>query len=244
MYESFLGFMQQGLRSIDLSFDEEQLKKFYIFYEELIRVNEYMNLTAITELEEVVYKHFIDSLYICKFVDAFKDSSIKLRIIDVGTGAGFPGIPLAIAFPHIEFVLIDSLNKRIKFIDDIRDKLDLVNLRAFHSRAEDFVADKSNRESYDFAVSRAVANLSTLSEYCIPFVKIGGAFLPYKSANVSEELESAKSAIKLLGASCKSVYEYTLDREMGDRTLLFIEKIKETPKKYPRKAGMAKSKPL
>ena len=244
MFDKFAYDMNEGLKFLNIEIDNGKIKKFYDFYEELVRVNQYMNLTAITEMKEAIYKHFIDSLAL---VFAIKDLDKKgkdFKVIDVGSGAGFPGIPLAIAFPNVEFVLIDSLNKRIKFIEDIKSKLNLENLSAFHSRAEDFALDKNNREGYDLAVSRAVANLSILSEYCIPFVKLSGNFISYKSGNVSEEVENSKQAIKILGAKLGKIKDYELPWEMGSITLVCIEKINKTPTKYPRKAGMAKQKPL
>ena len=232
MFDKFAYDMNEGLKFLNIGIDNGKIKKFYDFYEELVRVNQYMNLTAITEMKEAIYKHFIDSLAL---VFAIKDLDKKgkdFKVIDVGSGAGFPGIPLAIAFPNVEFVLIDSLNKRVKFIEDIKSKLNLENLSAFHARAE------------DFAVSRAVANLSILSEYCIPFVKLSGNFISYKSGNVSEEVENSKQAIKILGAKLGKIKDYELPLEMGSRTLVCIEKINKTPSKYPRKAGMVKQKPL
>lgn len=225
---------------LDISLSEEQLQQFLSYYEMLIEKNKVMNLTAITEKEEVIDKHFIDSISFNKAMDVTK----SLKILDLGTGAGFPGIPLKIAYPNLELTLLDSLNKRIKFLDEAIEALSLEGIVTIHGRAEDYAKQASYREQFDICVSRAVANLATLSEYCLPYVKEGGCFISYKSGSVEEELEQSKKAIFELGGKVKEVIAFTLPETDIERTFVVIEKVRKTPKKYPRKAGLPSKEPI
>ncbi len=229
---------KRELENLGISISEEQLEQFIRYYEMLIEKNKVMNLTAITDFDEVIEKHFIDSLNLFRFADLKADKTI----IDMGTGAGFPGIPLKIAFPNLKITLADSLNKRILFLNDVISELGLTDIDTVHGRAEDLAKDKTYRENYDICVSRAVANLSTLSEYCLPFVKIGGQFISYKSGDCDEEITNAKSAIFLLGGRLNQIQKF----EMNDnsRSFVIIDKVNGTSKQYPRKAGLPSKKPL
>lgn len=226
--------------STGIELSEEQISQFILYYELLVEKNKVMNLTAITEYEEVVLKHFVDSLSIVQAVNL----KGRKRVIDVGTGAGFPGIPLKIAFPELEIVLLDSLNKRILFLNEVIEKLHLDRITAVHARAEDSARKTEYREQFDFCVSRAVANLSSLSEYCLPFVKMNGFFVSYKSTNVDEELENARKAFYLLGGKLDKKEEFTLPGSDIGRSFIIIRKERKTPSKYPRKAGLPSKEPL
>lgn len=225
---------------LDISLSEKQLQQFLSYYEMLIEKNKVMNLTAITEKEEVIDKHFIDSISFNKAMDVTR----SLKILDLGTGAGFPGIPLKIAYPNLEITLLDSLNKRIKFLDEVIEALGLEGISTIHGRAEDYAKQACYREQFDICVSRAVANLATLSEYCLPYVKEGGCFISYKSGSVEEELEQSKKAIFELGGKVKEVIAFTLPETDIERTFVVIEKVRKTPKKYPRKAGLPSKEPI
>lgn len=218
-----------------------QLVQFEQYYDRLIEKNKVMNLTAITEREDVILKHFIDSLALARYVKLWEK---EYKIIDVGTGAGFPGIPLKIAFPNLQVTLFDSLNKRIKFLQEMIDTLKLKEITAVHGRAEEGARDKNMREKYDFAVSRAVANMAVLSEYCIPFVKVGGYFIPYKTGTVEEEITQGKKAIQILGGKIEKIEKLMLPDSDISRSFVFIKKEKQTPKAYPRKAGTVSKQPL
>lgn len=234
---------RQGLEKLGIELNNYQLEQFTDYYELLIEKNKVMNLTAITDFDEVVEKHFIDSLMLAKIWTLNQ----SLKIIDLGTGAGFPGIPLKIAFPNLDIVLADSLNKRVKFLSEVIDTLELRavgNICAVHGRAEDLGRNTAYREVFDLCVSRAVANLSTLSEYCLPFVKIGGAFIPYKSGNVDEELMQSGNAVKTLGGCIESCEKMQLPDTDISRSFIIIKKVETTKKKYPRKAGTPGKEPL
>lgn len=232
-------FIRQ-LKELELELNETQLQQFERYYELLVEWNKVMNLTAITEYEEVYEKHFLDSLAIVKVEDINKVESI----IDIGTGAGFPGIPLKIAFPHLKVVLLDSLNKRINFLNTIIEELGLENVETLHGRAEDYAKKPEYRETADLCVSRAVANLSTLSEYCLPYVKVDGKFIPYKSGEITTEADEAKKAVGILGGNVKKILKFHLPDSDITRSFVVIEKKKTTPKKYPRKAGLPSREPL
>ena len=229
---------KEGLEKLNINLSDHQIEQFLSYYEMLIEKNKVMNLTAITEYDEVIEKHFLDSISLCKVYDLSK----PVKVLDMGTGAGFPGIPLKIAFPEIEITLADSLNKRIKFLDEVIDELGLKKVKTVHARAEELARNKEYRESYDLVVSRAVANLSTLGEYCIPFVKIGGKFISYKSGEIEEEVNGAQKAISILGGQIKDVFKFELSDQK--RSFVMIEKVKSTPKAYPRKAGTPSKMPL
>lgn len=229
---------KEGLDKLNIELSDHQIQQFLTYYEMLVEKNKVMNLTAITEYDEVIEKHFLDSISLCQVCDLSK----PVTILDMGTGAGFPGIPLKIAFPEIEITLADSLNKRIKFLDEVIEELNLQKVTTVHARAEELARNKEYREGFDLVVSRAVANLSTLGEYCIPFVKEGGCFISYKSGEVDEEVETAKKAIKILGGQIKNIYKFDLSDQK--RSFITIEKIKNTPKAYPRKAGTPSKMPL
>ena len=235
-----LKVLEQGCEELGIALDEGQKQQFIAFYEYLVEKNKVMNLTGITEFDEFIDKHYIDSLSIVNAVDMHQVQSV----IDVGTGAGFPGIPLKIAFPHLKITLLDSLNKRINFLNEVVEALGLENVETCHGRAEDFGHRKEYREQYDLCTSRAVANLSTLSEYCVPFVKIGGQFVSYKSGNVDNELKESEKAIRILGGEIGKVCSFVLPETDFARTLVPIKKIKSTGKKYPRKAGTPSKEPL
>ena len=235
---------EKGLEQLSITLSGEQKQQFLTYYEYLVEKNKVMNLTAITEYEEVITKHFLDSLAVVK-TSCFKPEKLAgKRLIDIGTGAGFPGIPLKIAFPKLEILLLDSLNKRINFLNEVTEMLGLTKINAVHGRAEDYAKQKEYRESFDFCVSRAVANLSTLSEYCIPFVKQGGCFISYKSGSVDQELIQAEKAVKILGGQREEVVRFSLADTDMDRSFVVIRKAKPTPKKYPRKAGLPSKEPL
>lgn len=225
---------------LNLTLEDKQYEQFIKYYELLIEWNQVMNLTAITEFGEVLTKHFIDSLSLANEIDLKKD----LSIIDVGTGAGFPGIPLKIVYPSLNIVLLDSLNKRIKFLDAVINQLDLKGIKAVHGRAEEFGRNKEYREKFDLCLSRAVANLATLSEYCVPFIKMGGYFISYKSGEAEEEIENSKNAVKLLGGKIDTVKTFILPDSDISRSFVFIKKELETSKKYPRNAGKPSKEPL
>ena len=230
----------EKLKELDITLSEKQQEQFYRYYELLVEWNKVMNLTGITEYEEVNEKHFIDSLSLVKVLDISKINTV----IDVGTGAGFPGIPLKIAFPHLKVTLLDSLNKRIKYLDTVIDELELKDIHTIHGRAEEYARKEEYREKYDLAVSRAVANLSTLSEYCVPYVKVGGMFVPYKSGEIDEEVKAAQMAIKVLGGKQTEVVKFTLPGSDINRSFVKIQKVKSTGKKFPRKAGLPAKEPI
>ena len=231
---------KNGLQQLHIELSEKQMEQFLQYYEMLIEKNKVMNLTAITEFDEVVEKHFLDSVSLTQQLDLHQ----PLKVIDLGTGAGFPGIPLKIVFPELEITLMDSLNKRVLFLQDVISSLQLQNIEAVHGRAEEAARNKKYRESFDLCVSRAVANISTLSEYCLPFVKIGGSFISYKSSTIEDELKDGKKGIAILGGKVKDVYKFTLPDSKLQRSFVIIEKEKKTPKAYPRKAGTPSKDPL
>ena len=231
---------KKDLMALGIELTENQIEQFITYYEMLVEWNEFMNLTAITEYDEVMKKHFIDSISLIKAYDVSKEATV----IDVGTGAGFPGLALKIAYPNLKVTLLDSLNKRIQFLNAVIEKLGLEGVETVHGRAEDFAKPDKLREKYDLCVSRAVANLSTLSEYCLPFVKVGGKFISYKSEKIAEEMVAAKNAIGLLGGKVENQVEFTLPDSDIYRNLFVIKKVKETPKKFPRKAGLPSREPL
>ena len=238
--------MIADLNTFGVEISDKQLQQFHTYYELLVKWNEVMNLTAITDFEDVCKLHFVDSISACQFFDF---SSDDYSLIDIGTGAGFPGIPLKIVFPNLRITLFDSLNKRLNFLNEVIDKLDLNDqgsIVTLHGRAEDFASTKKDslRETFDIAVSRAVANMSTLCEYCLPYVKVGGNFIAFKSEKASEELGKAKGAIHLLGGKLSSSNEFILPDSDYSRTICIVNKVEPTSKKYPRKAGVPSKSPL
>ncbi|MDN3436458.1 16S rRNA (guanine(527)-N(7))-methyltransferase RsmG [Planococcus sp. APC 3900] len=218
---------------------EEQLEQFRVYHKELVEWNEKMNLTAITEQSAVYLKHFYDSITAAFYIDFTK----PMKICDVGAGAGFPSIPLKICFPHIEVTIVDSLNKRIQFLEHLSSELGLTKVKFVHSRAEDF-GQSNDRESYDLVTARAVARLSVLAELCVPLVKKGGVFAAMKAASASDELETAEKALQKLGVKLEAVHSFLLPVEESERYIQVFKKFKETPKKYPRKAGVPNKSPI
>ena len=230
---------------INIEISDDQINCFEKYYELLIEKNKVMNLTAITDKEDVIVKHFIDSIALIPYLlDKGFNVNSELSIIDIGTGAGFPGLPLKIMMPDVKFTLLDSLNKRVSFLNEVIDELKLKDIEVLHGRAEDYASDNKYREKYDICVSRAVANLSTLSEYCIPFVKEDGYFISYKAGESEEEINNSKNAIKILGGKINKVEEFILPGTDASRVFVFIRKQELTDKKYPRKAGVPAKKPL
>ena len=229
-----------GCRELGIPLSNGQIGQFIRYYQMLYERNQVMNLTAVIEWDDVQTKHYLDSLLLYRAVNLTKD----LRILDLGTGAGFPGIPLKIAFPNLDVVLADSLNKRILFLDEVIRELNLTGIHTVHARAEDLGRNMKYRESFDLTVSRAVANLSSLSEYCLPLVRTGGSFISYKSAEIKEELQTARRAIRILGGGEPDVVTLPLPCSQVDRSFVIIPKEKPCPVKYPRKAGIPKKDPL
>lgn len=232
----------KGLESFHLVADDEKINRFLLYYNVLIEWNSFMNLTTITDFEEVVLKHFIDSISLIKAIPDLSEKNYKL--IDIGTGAGFPGIPLKIVFPNLEVTLLDSLIKRINFLNEVINRLELKNIEAVHGRAEDYAKPDKLREKYDICVSRAVANMAVLSEYCIPFVKQGGYFAAYKSDKAADEFEGAVNAIDMLGGKYEKQVVFHLPSSDIYRNIILIRKNCKTSLKYPRKAGIPGKEPL
>lgn len=231
---------QRYLEPLNITLEKYQYEQFLEYYDMLIEKNKVMNLTAITEFNDVILKHFIDSLSIVKILGL--DQNYK--ILDLGTGAGFPGIPLKIVFPHLDIVLLDSLNKRVVFLEEVIHQLKLTEISAIHGRAEDYGKNPKYREQFDFCVSRAVSNLATLSEYCLPYVKIGGKFISYKSGTINEEVKNSKKAIHLLGGKLEKVEVFQLPESDIERSFVMIRKENTTPKLYPRNSGKPSKEPI
>ena len=232
--------LEDCLEKLNISIDEDQKSKFEKYYSLLLEKNKVMNLTRITDEREIIIKHFVDSLMICKVIEMDKVESL----IDVGTGAGFPGIPIKIMWPNTKVTLLDSLDKRVGFLKEVIEELDLEGIEAVHGRAEDFGQDTNYREQFDLCVSRAVANLATLSEYCVPFVKDQGIFVSYKADESDEEINEAKAAIEILGGTIENISEEIIPGDEIKRKLVVIRKVEKTDSKYPRKAGKPSKKPL
>ena len=230
--------IEKYLNVLKIELEEKQIKQFYDYMNLLIEWNKKINLTAITELKEIILKHFVDSLTISKYINE------KSTLIDVGTGAGFPGIPLKILRNDIKITLVDSLNKRIKFLNEVINKLNLSNIKAIHGRAEEIGKNRNYREKFDYATSRAVANTATLSEYLIPLIKKNGKCIFMKGPDINEELEKGKNAIIVLGGNIVDKEEFELPYSDIKRTIIIIEKKKKTPEKYPRKAGIPSKEPI
>ena len=241
MYNNNISTLIEGCKEIGISLTQKQLDQFTLYYELLTEKNKVMNLTAITKWEEVLTKHFLDSLLVVR--TGYFPSDVA-NVLDMGTGAGFPGIPLKIVFPGLSFTLADSLNKRILFLDDVIEKLDLKDVRTVHARAEDLGKDPEYRERFETVVSRAVANLSSLSEYCLPLVKVGGSFISYKSTDIDIEVEDAGKAVRELGGEIRDIFRYPLPETDLERVFVMIDKVRKTPSRYPRKAGVPKKDPL
>lgn len=236
--EEFFEKMQEKSKDLDIHFSVEQLEQFFEYMKLLIEWNEKMNLTAITDPDEIIFKHFIDSITILKEI---KDN---FKLVDVGTGAGFPGIPLSIMNPTLKITLVDSLNKRLIFLQEVVKELKLENIEIIHARAEELGQNKEYREMFDVATSRAVANLSTLSEYLIPLVKINGKVISMKASGAQNEINEARKAIKVLGGSIEKIEEFNLPQTDIGRTIIVIKKNEETNRKYPRKAGIPSKDPI
>lgn len=230
----------KGLEELQIELSDNQIKQFIRYYEMLVEKNKVMNLTAITEFDEVIEKHFLDSLSLIKVYDLKKEVSV----MDMGTGAGFPGIPLKIAFPHLQITLLDSLKKRLNFLDTVIEELKLEEICTVHGRAEDGARKAEHREQYDLSVSRAVSRLASLCELCMPYVKEGGYFISYKSGKAQEELTEASKAIFVLGGKLDKTEAFQLFGTDMERTLVVVEKKKKTPKQYPRKAGTPAKEPI
>lgn len=234
----FAKIINDKLNKLNINANENQINSFYEYMTLLLDWNEKINLTAITDPNEIIQKHFVDSLTILKYIEE------KTRIVDVGTGAGFPGIPMKIIREDVNILLLDSLNKRINFLNEIIEKLNLKKINTVHSRVEEFGRNKKYREQFDIATSRAVANLSVLAEYMLPLVKLNGKCICMKGSEIKEELESAKKAIKELGGEIEAVEEFELPESDIKRSLIIIRKIKNTPSKYPRKPGTPSKEPI
>jgi 16S rRNA (guanine527-N7)-methyltransferase len=232
--------LARALNLLGVNYQEDTLDKYKKYMDLVLSWNKRVNLTSITDKNEFVTKHFIDSIFVCGFSQMHEIN----KVIDVGTGAGFPGIPLAIVYPDKEFLLIDSTNKRIKIIYEISREIGLKNVTFLHGRAEDIAHNKKHREQFDLCVSRAVAKLAVLSEYCLPFVKVGGWFAAYKSQGIEKELAESQNAYKLLGGHLEKNNSISIDGFGLDHRILMIKKIKQTPAKYPRKAGTPTKDPL
>ena len=231
---------QTSLKEKGVQLSEKQLSQFETYYNLLVEWNEKMNLTAITEKKEVYLKHFYDSVT-AGFYFNFKQD---ITVCDVGAGAGFPAIPLKIAFPEIKLTVVDSLNKRIGFLQHVVDELGLEEVSLYHDRAETFAHRPEFRQTFDLVTARAVARLSVLSELCLPLVKIGGHFLGMKGANLPEEVRDGEKAVKLLGGKVKDIHSFVLPIEESERNIIVIDKVKETPKKFPRKPGTPNKSPI
>ena len=238
MNKEFKTLLKEKVEKLNINLSDEELDAFYEYMQMILEWNQKINLTAIIEESEFILKHFVDSLTILKYI---KQNDL---IVDIGTGAGFPGIPLAIVNKENTFTLVDSLNKRINFLNEVKEKLKINNIETVHSRAEDFGQNNKYRETFDIAVSRAVANLSVLVEYLLPLVKLNGKIICMKGTDLGEEIKEADYAIKQLGGEIKQIEEFCLPDTDIKRTIIIIEKKKNTPKKFPRKAGMPSKQPL
>lgn len=246
MTDNFKLKLIEGCKKLGLELDELKTEKLYRYYELVLEKNKFMNLTAITEEDEFISKHFVDSLSIIKAPN-LKDELAQakgIKLIDVGTGAGFPGMVLKIVFPSLKITLFDSLKKRLNFLDEVIAELELKDIETLHGRAEDYGNNKLYREKYDICVSRAVANMSALSEYCLPFVKPDGLFVAYKSGGSHSEIRDASKAIKILGGNIEDMQDFMLPDSYIERSIVSVRKIKKTPAQYPRKAGTPAKEPI
>lgn len=236
--EEFKELFIRESKEIEIKLSEEQIEKFYLYMNLLIEWNKMLNLTAITEPKDIITKHFVDSL------TASKHISKNSKIVDCGTGAGFPGIPLGIYRDDVKLVLFDSLNKRVNFLNEVITKLNLNNVKAVHSRAEDLAYEKNFREQYDFAISRAVANMSTLLEYLLPFCKVGGKAICMKGSNIDEEIENSKKTLEILNGKIESIDNFTLPYSEYARNIIIVKKTGNVPQKFPRRQGKPAKEPL